>query len=313
MQSIRYGSVDLNLLIVLERLLARQSVSLAAQDLGLSQPATSRALQRLREALGDPLLVRIGNGLVPTDRARELLAPVVAALQASGEVLAPPPDFDPLTATGTFTLGIEDEAQAAFVPALFERLRAQAPGIDLRPRGLPPASADQARRGLLDLALAPDLSALPAIAGTVDLDAFVVRPLYARRFRVVGARAAWPQAPDLARYLAAEHVIVSFEGGGRGFVDELLARDGHQRRVAASVTSFLVAARLVATTSLLAVLPEEVLANQPALIGHPPPLPVPNLPILLVWHPRVTTQGRHRFLRELVAECVTQVVREAVA
>ena len=265
MERMQYGHLDLNLLLVLERLLARRSVTLAAADLGLSQPATSRALQRLRDALGDPLLVRAGREMILTDRAQALAGPAVAALEAAGQVFAPAPAFDPLTATGPVVLGLGDDTQAAFLRTLYRRFRAESPGLDLRVRAVSEATVDEGRRGLLDLVLAPDLSALPAAAGAVRLDEFVTRPLYTRRFAVIADRTRWPEPPSLAAYLRAEHVIVSFEAGGRGFVDDLLEQQGARRRV--------------------------------------------PMPMLLIWHPRQTTQPRHRFLRALF----TQVVQEAVA
>ena len=308
MERMQYGHLDLNLLLVLERLLARRSVTLAAADLGLSQPATSRALQRLRDALGDPLLVRAGREMILTDRAQALAGPAVAALEAAGQVFAPAPAFDPLTATGPVVLGLGDDTQAAFLRTLYRRFRAESPGLDLRVRAVSEATVDEGRRGLLDLVLAPDLSALPAAAGAVRLDEFVTRPLYTRRFAVIADRTRWPEPPSLAAYLRAEHVIVSFEAGGRGFVDDLLEQQGARRRVALAVTSFAAMAQVVVGSDLLAVAPWELVTDD-RLIAHPPPLALPPLPMLLIWHPRQTTQPRHRFLRALF----TQVVQEAVA
>lgn len=307
MERIPLRDLDLNLLIVLERLLARGSVSAAAADLGLSQPAASRALQRLREALGDPVLVRVGRGMVPTDRARELVGPVQEALAAVGRVFAPPLAFDPATAGGALVIGLGDEVEAAFADAIAQALWARAPGIDLRLRSLGLHSVDEGRRGWIDLAITPDLGPLPPGSDQVDLSEFVQRPLYTRRF-VVAAAAGRHAAVDLERYLSASHAIVSFQAGGRGFVDELLAARGHRRRVAASVTSFRAAARLVAATDLLAVVPEEVMRTTPGLDAFPPPFPVPDLPMLLIWHPRRTADGRHRFLREVVRQAVVSRV-----
>lgn len=309
MERIEYGDVDLNLLIVLERLLHHRSVTLAAHDLGLSQPATSRALQRLRDELEDPILVRVGREMIATDRASALLQPVQEALHAAHAVLRRPPTFDPATAVGHVTVALGDEAQAAFGHLLLAALRREAPGLDLRVRALSTLTVEHGRRGLIDLALSPDLSALPEIAGRPDLSEFVVQPVYPRRFGLIASAAHWSEAPDLATYLRADHAIVSFEGGGRGFIDDLLRVDGHERRVAASVTSFTALARLVATTDLLAILPTEVVPSVSAgLVVFPPPLPLPTMDMQLVWHPRTRADPRHRFLRELFV----RVVREAV-
>lgn len=307
MERIPLHDLDLNLIRVLERLLARGSVSAAADDLGLSQPATSRALQRLRVAIGDPLLVRVGRGMVPTDRARELAGPVEEALNAVGRVFAPAASFDPATATGELVLGLGDEVEAAFGDTLARALWAEVPGIALRLRSLGEHSVDEGRRGLIDLAITPDLGPLPPGSDRVDLSEFVQRPLYTRRF-VVAAAAGRFQDLDLERYLACSHAIVSFHAGARGFVDELLAALGHRRRVAASVTSFRSAARLVSGTDLLAVVPEEVVRTTPGLDAFAPPFAVPELPMLLIWHPRRTTDARHRYLRERVWRTVVERV-----
>lgn len=311
MQSIPLGDLDLNLMVALECLLRRRSVTAAARDLGLSQPATSRTLQRLRDALGDPLLVRVGRDLVPTDRALALEQPVADALRAARRVFAPPTAFDPATATGELHIALGDEAQVALADAIVAALRTATPGIDVRIRPLTVATVDEGRRGVIDLAIAPDLSALPALAGAPDLSDFVVQPLYRRRFVVASARKRPRLDLDLDAYVAASHVIVSFEGGGRGFVDDILATLGRSRRVAVSLTSFLSAASLIAATDLIGTMPEEVVhLHRETLVACTPPLPLPDVPILAVWHPRRTADPRHRFLREVVKGAIRQRASE---
>lgn len=300
----QYGEVDLNLLLVLERVLARESVTDAATDLGLSPSATSRALQRLRDALGDPLLVRAGNRLVPTPRARDLLDPAASAVEAARRVFRPAEPFVPSTATGDFVLGLTPELQQALLPPIFARIHAVAPGVDLRVRELTMHSAEEGRRDVVHLAIAPDLRVLdlPKLPDTNDL---VHQPLYERRFVVLGGRTEWPQPPDLDAYLDAEHVLMSNDGAGWGFVDDLLAAQGLTRRVACTVTSFAAVAEMVVRTRLLSVVPAEIgpiLGD--AVLAHPPPLPVPTMAMQLVWHPRHTTQPRHRALRTLVTDAV---------
>lgn len=305
MRDMDIRELDLNLLSALHALLEHESVSAAARALGVTQPAMSRTLQRLREALGDPLLVRAGRGVVPTERARALRAPVEEAVRAVRKVFAAPGAFDPATATGELVVALGDEAQVAFADAIVRAVWADAPGVDVRVRRLGAASIEEGRRGLLDLAIAPDLSVLPPIAGAVDYGELVAKPLYTRRFVVAGAARRWPGPLSLEAFLAARHVIVSFEGGGRGFVDELLAARGLSRRVALSVTSFTSAIQLVASTDLLATVPREILPDG-EVVAHPPPIPVPPLPMLALWHPHRTTDPRHRFLREAVMRAVRE-------
>ncbi|MEO0603685.1 MAG: LysR family transcriptional regulator [Myxococcota bacterium] len=305
MDRVVYGDIDLNLLLVLERVLVRESVTAAAEDLGLSPSATSRALQRLREALGDPLLVRVGNRLVPTERARTLAGPAARAVEAARHVFGNP-DFDPSTATGTFVIGLGEELQHRLFPALFARLRAVAPGIDLRVRVLSGRSADEGRRDVLHLAIAPDLTALVPPETLPDVGDFVHQDLYVRRYVVVGSADAWPTPPDLDAYLVAEHAIMTEEAGDRGFVDALLDERGHTRRVACSLTSFSAIAETLRHTRLLAVMPAEGLAPfGHGLVAHPPPLPLPEHAMRMVWHPRYTTRPRHRFVRRVVTEVVS--------
>jgi DNA-binding transcriptional LysR family regulator len=306
MSDIDLTAVDLNLLIALERLLARGNVTSAARDLGVTQPAMSRTLHRLRELLGDPLFVKVGRGVVPTERALALRGPLDEALGAIRRVIEPPERFDPLTARGVLGIALGDEAQVAFADAIVTAVQSAAPGVDVRVRPLSPASLDEGKRGLIDLALAPELSALPARAGAVDLSDMVVKPLYTRRFVVVRS-ARFPSPLDLDAYCAASHVIVGWEGGGRGFVDDLLEALGRKRRVAATVTSFLSAARLVSATDLVGTMPSEVVPLTGAsVVGFEPPFPLPEIPMLLVWDPRKTADPRHRFFRQLVASAITE-------
>ena len=305
MTRIDLRGLDLNLLVVLERVLARESVGAAATDLGLSQPAVSRSLQRLRDALGDPLLMRVGHEMVPTERAKALAGPVAFALEAARRVFEPPDAFVPALAGGTLVIAMGDEAQVSLGDAIFAGVWAACPGVDLRVTALSAATVEQGRRGEIDLAIAPDLRGLPLIAGAPDTSEYVHRSLYTRRFVVAEAAGRSGAPMDLERWLAASHVIVSFEAGGRGFVDELLEARGLRRRVAASVTSFMAAARLVAATDLVCVIPEEVAWTVGVpLTVHPSPLPLPSIPIQMLWHPRLASERRHRFLRDRVAEAV---------
>ena len=304
-----YGDVDLNLLIVLERLLARQSVTEAAGDLGLSASATSRALQRLRDALGDPLLHRAGNRLMPTQLARELLEPAARAVEAAREVFERERSFDAAEASGEFALAMTSALQHALLPNIASRVRSVAPGVDLRLRELSMHSADEGRRDLIQLAIAPDLSVLPNVPGMPDLADFVRQDLYTRRFVVVGAEAQWPLAPDLDTYVRAEHAIMSADGSGHGFMDDLLSARGLTRRVSCSASSFSSLLALVRSSAVLALVPAELLpALGAGLVSYPPPIQVPTMSMRLFWHPRHTTAGRHRALRTLVAEAVIEGV-----
>lgn len=301
------SAVDLNLLVALDRLLARRSVTAAARDLGLSQPAMSRTLERLRGVFADPLFVRDGRGLAPTPRALALAGPLDEALAALRRVVAPPPEFVPTHARGELRLGLADELQHLFGAAIFRAIARVAPGVDLRMIPLGEGSLEASRRGALDLALLPDLGPLPTDprGGPPDLTELVRRELYRRRFVVVCAADRPAPLHTLDDYCAAHHVIVSSEGGSRGFVDEYLAALGRRRRVAASASTFGAAVQLAAGTDLVATVAEEVaLAAGAAVRTVSPPIPLPTLAMCLWWQPVRTPEPRHRFFREIVAEAV---------
>lgn len=306
MKRIHLPSLDLNLLVVFDRMLDRRSVTGAARDLGLSQPAASRALQRLRETMGDPLFVRVGREMLPTERARELAEPVAQALAAMRVVFQPPGPFDPAVADGAVIIAIGSEAQIALGDAIVQRLWARAPGLDVRFRDLSADTVMQGHRGEIDLAISPDLDALP-IAEPIDISAYVRAPLYTRRWKLIVPEHRATERWDLDRYCAANHAIVSFEGGGVGFVDAILQPLNRTRRVAASVTSWGAAVRLVGATELVTTAPDEALYEQAQPVrGVPHPLQLPDLPMVLLWHPRLTNDPRHRFVREQVSAAVRE-------
>jgi DNA-binding transcriptional LysR family regulator len=134
----------------------------------------------------------------------------------------------------------------------------------------------------------------------------VQKKLYTRSFVVVRSR-RHPKRLTLPQYAAASHVIIASDGAGRAFVDDMLEELGQRRRVAATVTSFPVAARLVASTDLVATMPEDVVRTSGLeLVAHPPPFRIPRIPVVLLWHPRRTPDARHRFLRTLVHDAVKE-------
>lgn len=299
------AGLDLNLLVALDRLLRSGSVTTAARELGVTQPAMSRTLARLRDALDDPLLVRDGRAMVATARARELAGPVRDALDAARRVFARPEPFEPESARGEVRIAFGEETQASFADSILTLLWQRAPGLDMRIRPLTVASAGEARRGDIELAFAPDLSSLPRGQRGPDLSEFVMRRLYDRRFVIVTS----PERPrrrfSLDSYAAADHVVAGPESSGRGFVDDLLAVTGRRRRVAAAVSSFRTAAEVVARTGLVATLPDDVVRTAGVeLVVAQAPLELPVLPMALLWHPRHTADPRHRFVREAVAEAI---------
>ncbi|BCR04476.1 transcriptional regulator [Desulfuromonas versatilis] len=288
---------DLNLLVTLDVLLAEGSVARAAQRLRLSPSAMSRALARLRETTGDPLLVRAGRGLVPTPRALELREQVRQLVEDGKAVLRPAAKLDLRQLARTFTLRTSEGFAENFGPALLARVAAEAPGVRLH--FLPK----------------PDKDSAPLRDGSVDLETGVVdrttgpelRAQALLRDRFIGVvRRGHPLCEEkitAARYAAGRHVHVSRLGHDRGQIDEALAPLGLKREIAATVGGFSTALALARGTDLIASVPERHTGClRAAMHSFPLPFAVPEVTVSLLWHPRMDADPAHRWLRGCVRE-----------
>ena len=260
MTPLNFRSLDLNLLRVFDEVMAERSLTRAAHKLSITQPAVSNAMRRLREVLGDELLVRSGQGVEPTPRALALWPPVREALAHLQESLAPGL-FDPATAESTFVLAMADATAATLIPPMFSLLEREAPGIGIRvlplttrdPRSLLEAGEADMAVGYFPAALAD----LTARAQSGALVAFDSRRLYEGEYLCV-MRQGHPLADvplTLDNYCAARHMLVSFSGRSFGFIDEALASLGRTRQVVLTVNQFFTAGRVVMTSNLLTILP----------------------------------------------------------
>lgn len=297
---------DLNLLVALDALLSEGSVARAAERLRLSPSATSRALARLREVTGDPLLVRAGRGLVPTPRAMALRGEVGRLLDDVEAALRPAEALDLSRTERTFTLRTSDGFVETFGPALIARVAAEAPGIRLRFVPRLERSSDLLRAGEVDLetgVIGPATG--PEVRTSVlfqDRFVGVVRPGHPLAAAPVTA----------ARYAAARHVFVSRRGLERGPVDEALAAEGLTREIVATVGGFATALSLVRASDLVASVPERQTGIlRDGLVTFALPVALPALQVLLLWHPRLHADPAHRWLRERVRElCLAAATRE---
>lgn len=305
------AGLDLNLLLVLDALLIERNVTRAGKRIGLSQPATSRALSRLRDHFRDPLLIRDGNALVPTSRADELAEPLTLALAALGRVLSAPEPFEPATTRKSFTLAAADYAQFVVLPPLVARLQARAPGIDLIVRDLGAmSSADALAHGLVDLVITPRASRLPHAAEVFDEGAHIFRRhLFEERF-VCLVRDDHPRVKkrlSLDTYIDLPHAFIAPRGTPGGIVDDVLGTLGLSRRVSVTVQSFLVAPWVVAQSDLIITLAERLaraLSHTLPLRVLKPPIAIPAFAMEVTWHERRHRDPAHRWLRsELVAAC----------
>ena len=297
---------DLNLLVTLDVLLSEGSVARAARRLRLSPSAMSRALARLRETTGDPLLVRAGRGLVPSPRALELRERVRQIVQDAEAALRPAGEPELGQLVRTFTLRTSDGFVETFGPALIARVAAQAPGVRLR------------------FMLKPDKDSTPLRDGGVDLETGVVgqamgpelRAQALLRDRFIGAvRPGHPLSEgDITaeRYAAGRHVAVSRRGLDRGPIDEALAALGLRRQVATIVGGFSAALALARGSELIASVPERHTAGLRAgLFCFALPLRMPELTVSLLWHPRLEADAAHRWLRGCVRAVCAQAPDDA--
>jgi len=291
--------VDLNLLVVLDALLDERHVSRAACRLGLSQPAASNALARLRDLFGDPLLERTRNGMVLTARAEALRAPLKTLLSdVTGVLDPPPPDLETLERTVRMVMA--DMPAREVVSPLLERLAETAPRMDLvvLPWRGADRTLDSLRQGDTDLALSVFDCEEPDIA-RVDL--------FEERYRAI-LRRGHPAADALTleRWLSWPHVMVSGRGERHSHLDERLAEQGLQRRVGVVVPSFLVVPDIVAASDMVALLPSSCLPDRPErdLIVCDPPLAVPGFMVSLAWHRRSDADPGIRHVVETVRDIV---------
>lgn len=281
LNQIDLSRVDLNLLVLFEIVLQERHVGRAAGRLNLSPSAISHGLGRLRRLLNDPLFVRTPKGVVPTDRAMELAGPISEVLNGVRSVIEVAAPFDPAISTRRFTIGAPDGVSAVFLPPLLEELRRSAPHVNISLRQLLPAqgevSLDRAwRNALSDLeARAMDIAVIPSS----DVPArFHVRSLSEEDF-VLAMRAGHPfrENRTIENYCHMQHLVVSLSGDAHGFVDEVLARSGHARRVALTVPNFMFALAVIAETDFVTALPRQFAGRHAAQFGAvcvDPPLPL---------------------------------------
>jgi DNA-binding transcriptional LysR family regulator len=294
---------DFNLLVTLDVLLAEGSVARAARRLRLSPSAMSRALARLRETTGDPLLVRAGRGLVPTPRALELRERVPRLVQEVEAVLRPAEVLDLRQLVRTFTLRTSDGFVENVGPRLIARIAAEAPGVRLRFMQKQDKESTLLRDGSVDLET--------GVVGDATGPEVRTRILFRDRF--VGAvRNGHPLSRGrmtAARYAAAEHVLVSRRGLETGPLDEGLKAAGVEREIVTIVGGFSAALALARASDLVATVPERHTGNlRDGMHSFALPVSAPEITVSMLWHPRMDGDPAHRWLRECVLEICGQDV-----
>ena len=320
MSTPNFRTLDLNLLRVFDEVMAEGSLTRAARNLSLTQPAVSNALRRLRETLGDELVQRSGQGMAPTPRARAIWPAVREALAQLQSSLIPN-EFVPAEANTSFVLAMSDASAAELIPGLTETLEKQAPRVTLRvvplttrdPRSLLDEEACDLAVGYFPSMLAD----LTARKQSGEPQPFFHQRLFTGEYVCV-MRKDHPLAQGpltIDAFCAARHMLVSFSGRPFGFVDEALATLGRERFVVLTVNQFFTAARVVANANLLTVLPLHFLkvtgfADQ--LVFRPLPFEVSPVLVDAVWHRRSQQRSSHVWLREVVQRATSSAFQHAL-
>lgn len=295
---------DLNLLPVFLALMEERSVTRAADRLGITQPALSNALTRLRTLLQDPLFVRERYGMQPTQKAEELAPAIATALASLDDLILGQQEFDPAKSTQLITLAPNSYVEFVLVPAIVSRLRERAPGIRLR---LTPFGTDLSETGVISGTTAM------VIGRVVDPpDNLVVQHLMDEGLSCV-VRADHPQVDkkiSKKQYERLKHVNMLPPGRLRVGLFQALERQGLKREVAVSVTHFLAIPEVVAVTDYCATLPNLIcrrLAHDPRVKVLPAPVDLGRFPVEMAWHVRYRHDPAHRWLRSLIGEVAKEV------
>lgn len=291
--------LDLNLLVVFHHLAVERRVNAVAQALGITQPAVSNALRRLRLRLSDELFLRTPRGMEPTPFAQRLVGPVAEALRTLQGALNQRAAFDPATSTRTFVLAMTDIGEIYFLPPLMERLARVAPGVSVSTvRHSAAGLKDDMEAGRVDLALGllPDLKS-----------GYFQRRLFRHRYVCMFRRghALDKRQISLAEFTAADHVVVVAAGTGHSRVDGLLDAAGVRRRIRLRVPHFVAIGHILRETDMIATVPERFAARcvEPfglAYVAHPAKLP--EIAINQFWHARYHREPGNQWMRGVVSE-----------
>lgn len=303
MRDVNLRGIDLNLLTVLDILLEHRNVTRAAEAAGMSQPAMSRALGRLRALLRDPILARGVDGFVATPRALAL-RPALSRALAEIRAVVTIEDFDPARWRGAITIATTDHQSILLLPAVLARLAREAPGVDVAVVPFSSEALAALREGRLALSFAID--EVPLAQGLraerLHRDSFVTM------LREDHPAADGPWTPET--FAALDHVLVTVTGEGGGAIDAELARLGLARRVALRLPHFLAAFAVVAESDLVVTLPLSLAERFAPVFGlarRAPPLPRPPFTATMIWPEMLDDDPACRWFRAVVREEATRL------
>jgi DNA-binding transcriptional LysR family regulator len=310
--------IDLNLLIYLDVLLRERNVTRAAEFIGLSQPAMSNGLRRLRELFRDPLLVRTREGMTPTEKALELQPIIREALQSVERALQTLSDFEPARSERVFRIMVSDYTEATLIPALLDRLHREAPGV------------------VIDILAPSDMTFEDVELGKVDMminrfdslpQSFHQKTLWRDTYAcVLGRHNPVLKNFTLGTFLACDHIWVSKTGWGAGmgihpgdsaklgWVDTALKRLGRSRRIKLYTRHYLSAMLLARQHNLIVTLPGKaarVMSKEYDTVIRQPPFPIPPIELKMAWSPLLQHNPAHQWMRRLLMELAGEIDRQS--
>lgn len=298
-------AIDLNLLGVFHLLMQHRSVTAVARRLRLGQPAVSRSLARLRESLHDPLFVRSGRLLEATPRAQALHAQLTPAFEQIERALRVTDSFEPATAQHVFQIGMSDDLQLSFLPAISQRMMETMPQARMIVQNTDYLRAGQLlETGTASLVIGY-LEKLPAAAK--------VKKLARIGYRTLTCQSAGPPA-SMGEYCGRPHILVTFAGDLIGYIDETLTQDGHARDIVLSVSAFSILPFVLRQTPCIATVPQHVsqtLARQEDLCGGKLPFSSPQFDLKMAWRLTTDRDPAEEMLRQIIEEVVTSHFRPA--
>ncbi|MGB0468808.1 MAG: LysR family transcriptional regulator [Pontibacterium sp.] len=310
--------IDLNLLVYLDVLLRERNVTRSASALGITQPAMSNGLRRLRETLGDPVLVRTSEGMVPTERASTLQPLIREVLATIEQAVEPDVEFDAGSSSRVFRIMTSDYGEATLLPRLLDRLRLEAPGVVLDILSPSDMSFLEVERGQVDLVI-NRFDSMPQSFHQLTLWRDSFSCLLSADNPIVGGF-------SLESYLQANHVWVSKTGMGAGqgltpqdtkrlgWVDEALQKIGHRRHITVFTRHYQSASLMAEQKSLVVTIPTKAALAQesnPRVVIRTPPFTVPEFELKMAWSPLLQHNSAHKWIRRLIAEIARDIEAEA--
>lgn len=298
-------NLDLNLLRIFDRLLAERKVSAAADALGVTQPAVSNALKRLRDITGDELFTRTSNGMQPTPYAMHIAEPISYALSTIEATFTASTHFEPAVSDRTFRLGLTDIGEAYILPKLLAETATSAPNIKFTTiRTGPDTLREAMEKGEVDIAV----GLLPSLQGN-----FFHRRMVRQRY-VVCVRSVHPLAHSKwteEDFLAQDHVVVTATGTGHNAVDSMLVRSGLLRRIRLTIPHFMAVGPILRDSNIVATLPQSlarILHDPYGLVSVAHPIQIPPVSIDLFWHRRQHRDPATVWLRSLLFDMFSGAV-----